>query len=106
MSDPHADGVERAGGLAAWLRPSWLYYLYAAAIIAVAFGIAHAAGLRERAGALAGTETGGDAATAAGLLYLALYALALGLAPILVIAGALWRAGSAVARSVAGRSGG
>ena len=104
MSDPRADTDERARGPAAWLRPSWLYYLYAAALIAVAFGAAHAAGLRERAGALAGTETGGEAATAAGLLYLALYALALGLAPILVIAGGLWRVGAAVAGSVLSRA--
>ena len=72
-------------------------FVVLAVVIAVLFGVAHAAGLREHTSILSGTDHAAGSATL-GLLYALLYfAFVLG-APILILAAAIFWALSRLAR--------
>ena len=86
MSEPRSPSPKRKFQL---ISPATLIVL--AAVIAAAFGICHAMGMREDTPSLFATSSGSGSTIASAAIYVALYLAAVVLAPILAIAAVIMR---------------
>ena len=87
MTEPQGPSPKRKFHL---ISPVTLIVL--AAVIAAAFGICHAVGMRENTPALFATSSGSASTVTSAVAYVALYLAAVVLAPILAIAAVIMKA--------------